>query len=67
MKLTIQVFQNGEAVGEYRANVSGVTTEQQAVDKFISCARIDLRYRFLGMNGILMPSYPNDYLALSAQ
>ncbi len=59
--ITIQVFQNGEPVGEYRANVP-VETETAAVDYVLSRARIDLRYRFLGRDGIVLPSDPHDYM-----
>jgi len=62
MKLTVQVFQNSKPIGEYIANVRDAKTEQEAVDTFIRCARIDLRYRFLGSRGMLRPSFPNEYL-----
>lgn len=55
MRLTIQVFQNGEAVGEYVANFPK-ETETEAVDLFLQHARIDLRYRFLGEYGFVQPS-----------
>ena len=63
MLITIQAFQNGQAVGEYRANVKEAKTEQEAVDMFLKHARIDLRYVFLGARGKLTPSFPNEYLS----
>lgn len=60
MQITVQVFQNGEAIGEYRANVKEAKTEQEAVDTFLKYARIDLRYVFLGARRKLTPSSPND-------
>jgi hypothetical protein len=54
-RITIQVSQDGESVGEYIANVEAAT-ETEAVDKFLQHARIDLRYRFLGRHGYIFPS-----------
>lgn len=62
MRITIQVFENNEPMGEHVANVGEVQTEQEAVDVMSRHLRIDLRYRFLGMHGFLKPSFPNDYM-----
>lgn len=61
MKITVQAFQNGKALGEYIANVKEANTEQEAVNIFLKYSRIDLQFRFLGMHGIVTASSPNEY------
>ena len=65
MRITVQVNQQGESVGEYVFNAcKTATSEQEAVDLFIlRHARIDLRYRVPRHGRIVDPSFPLDYLA----
>ena len=65
MRITIQAFRNGEALGEYVANVKDATTEQDAVDIFLKHSRIDLQFRFLGMHGVITASSPNEYRTIA--
>jgi len=61
-RIAIQIFQNGEAVAEKVADIHA-ETEQAAVDYIFSHLRIDLRYRFLGMHGFVLPTPSvNDYM-----
>ena len=55
--VTVQVSQNGKALGEYTAMIPA-PSEVEAVDYFLRFARTDLRYRFLGESGIVNPSLP---------
>lgn len=55
-KVTVQIFENGKALGEGTATVHDASTEQQAVDTIFKHVRIDRQYRFLGSNGFLIPS-----------
>jgi hypothetical protein len=57
VRITLQVFEvEGEAhCFETVANVHNVDNEQQAVDKLFRSLK-DGRYRFLGHDGILLPS-----------
>jgi hypothetical protein len=54
MKIAMQVFDNGEPLGEYV--FSAGTTEQAIVDDLFRHARIDFQYRFLGSYGFIIPT-----------
>lgn len=63
MKITVQIFENGKALGEGVANVKDAATEQEAVDTMFSAMRIDRQYRFLGSHGFIIPTgKTNDYM-----
>ncbi len=63
VKMTLQVFKNGEPVGEYVSTVKAATTEQEAADYMLKNLRIDCRYRFLGARGFVIPTKShNDYM-----
>lgn len=61
VRLTVLIFRNGEPLAEHAMWIKSAT-ETEAVDTFLRLARIDFRYKFLGQNGFVLPSDPNDYL-----
>ena len=56
MKITVQVFESGNALGEGVANVKEAKSEQEAVDIIFGHMRIDRQFRFLGRHGFVIPS-----------
>jgi hypothetical protein len=56
MKITVQVFENGKALGEGIATVERALAEQEAVDALFMHMRIDRQFRFLGSYGFIIPS-----------
>lgn len=58
-RITVQIFRNGEALGEGHATLEA-ESEQAAVDEIFRHVRIDQRYRFLGHNGFITPTGESD-------
>jgi hypothetical protein len=63
VKITVQIFENGYALGEGIATVKEASTEQEAVDIMFKHMRVDRQFRFLGHNGFIIPTgKADDYM-----